>query len=254
MWTMHTRALCLSIGMVASLLACSSSDSGSNGGEGGAGGKGSQSNGSGAHHATSTTGTTNDATGTVTTGPTSTTDATSTTSTTSTTDATSTTAVTTTATTSTGSSDPYAQARADCLDEINTLRATKSLVDYGRWQSAETCVDGEVTSDETNNAPHDAWLNNHDSCMGSGQNECEGQGAAGIRGCIDSMWAEKDQPDCAGCDACDTAYDPSCPNCDFYGALHGQVCGHYVNLSAKYFSEVACGFSSLGGWDAMNFE
>ena len=27
----------------------------------------------------------------------------------------------------------------------------------------------------------------------------------------------------------------------------------HVNMSALYFSEAACGFSSLGGWDVINF-
>ncbi len=72
--------------------------------------------------------------------------------------------------------------------------------------------------------------------------------------CLDSMWAEKDQAGCAGCDACADAYDPSCPSCDFYGSTSGDVCGHYVNMSAKYVTRVACGFSSEGGWDAINFD
>jgi hypothetical protein len=67
------------------------------------------------------------------------------------------------------------------------------------------------------------------------------------------MWAEKDLAGCAGCDACADGYDPNCPNCDFYGDQTGDVCGHYVNLSANYFSEAACGFSSGGGWAAIDF-
>jgi hypothetical protein len=120
--------------------------------------------------------------------------------------------------------------------------------------SVETCVDQEATSDETNGTPHGAWQSGSYPCNGNGQNECLGQGPNGIEGCLDQMWAEKDQPGCAGCDACADAYDPNCPNCDFYGQNTGNVCGHYVNLSAKYFTEAACGFSSLGGWDAINFQ
>jgi hypothetical protein len=67
------------------------------------------------------------------------------------------------------------------------------------------------------------------------------------------MWSEKDQPGCSGCDACADAYDPNCPDCDFYGNQTGDVCGHYVNMSAKYFHQAACGFSSLGGWAAIDF-
>ncbi len=116
------------------------------------------------------------------------------------------------------------------------------------------CVDQQATQDEMNNTPHGAWLSQQYACNGNGQNECLGAGVNGIEGCLDQMWAEKDQPGCAGCDACADAYDPNCPNCDFYGQQTGDVCGHYVNLSAKYFSKAACGFSSLGGWDAINFQ
>jgi len=151
-------------------------------------------------------------------------------------------------------SDPYAQARMKCMAKINALRATESKAPFAEWTSAETCVDGEVTSDEMTMIPHNAWQTHNDTCKGNGQNECEGQGVAGIEACLQSMWDEKNQADCSGCDACANAYNSSCPNCDFFGTMHGQVCGHYVNLSANYFTMAACGFSSLGGWDAINFK
>jgi len=151
-------------------------------------------------------------------------------------------------------SDAFAMARMKCIAKINALRATESKTAYAEWTSAETCVDSEVTSDETSGQAHQAWLSGTYSCNGNGQNECEGQGPTGIESCLQSMWNEKDQADCSGCDACANAYNPNCPNCDFYGTQHGQVCGHYVNLSANYFTMAACGFSSLGGWDAINFE
>jgi hypothetical protein len=147
------------------------------------------------------------------------------------------------------SSDPYAQAREKCIAKINALRATKGLPAYNQWTSAEACVDDQATSDETSNAPHGAF----GQCGESGQNECLGSGAAGIESCLDMMWAEKDQPGCAGCDACADSYTPNCPNCDFYGSATGNVCGHYVNLSAKFFSQAACGFSDAGGWAAIDF-
>ena len=150
------------------------------------------------------------------------------------------------------STDPLEAARAACVDHINELRATKGRPAYTRWGSAESCVDGEATSDEMTGTPHGAF-NSGMTCGASGQNECLGAGVAGIIGCLDSMWAEKDQAGCSGCDACADAYDPNCPNCDFYGSTTGDVCGHYVNMSANYFTMVACGFSSLGGWDAINF-
>lgn len=150
--------------------------------------------------------------------------------------------------------DPYEAARQACIDKINALRATKGLSPYTRWTAAESCVDEQATADEMSNSPHGAWLSGTYSCNGSAQNECLGAGVGGIESCLDQMWAEKDQAGCAGCDACADAYDPNCPNCDFYGQTTGDVCGHYVNMSAKYFSMAACGFSTLGGWDAINFQ
>ena len=153
-----------------------------------------------------------------------------------------------------GGNDPFAAARATCIAKINTLRATKGRTAYTRWTAVESCVDQEVTSDATSGQAHAAWLSGQYSCNGNGQNECEGQGASGIESCLDQMWNEKDQPECAGCDACADAYNPNCTNCDFFGMTTGHVCGHYVNMSANYFTMAACGFSSLGGWDAINFE
>ena len=156
---------------------------------------------------------------------------------------------------STGSgTDPNEAAREACYAKINALRTTKGLPALARWKDVETCVDQQATEDEMTGKAHGAWGSGKYSCNGSGQNECLGAGAAGIEGCLDSMWGEKDQPGCVGCDACADAYNPNCPNCDFYGQNTGNVCGHYINLSAKYFTKVACGFSSLGGWDAINFQ
>ena len=151
------------------------------------------------------------------------------------------------------SSDQLEAARAACIDEINRLRATKGRAAYSRWRSGESCADGQVSSDEGSGTPHGAF-NGGNTCGAFGQNECLGQGVAGIVGCLDDMWAEKDQPGCAGCDACADAFDPNCPNCDFFGDQTGDTCGHYVNMSANYFTMAACGFSSLGGWDAINFK
>ncbi len=155
----------------------------------------------------------------------------------------------TTATTTGTGMDMYAAERQICIDKINALRATKGLPPYERWTAAESCADGQATTDEQSGTAHSQFS----QCGESGQNECLGAGPAGIESCLDSMWAEKDQAGCAGCDACNGAYDPNCPNCDFYGNQTGDVCGHYVNMSALYFSGAACGFSSLGGWDVIDF-
>lgn len=150
--------------------------------------------------------------------------------------------------------DPYEQYRQACIDKINELRATKSLAPYARWKSAESCVDDQATHDEDVNKAHDAFSTGNPSCGGYGQNECPGWGSASaITGCLESMWAEKDQAGCAGCDACDTftIFQGQCPDCEFNGAT---VCGHYVNMSSKSFSQAACGFSESGSWAAINFQ
>jgi len=150
-------------------------------------------------------------------------------------------------------SDPYAAARAACIAEINRLRATRGLPPYTAWTGVEACVDAQATSDEAANSPHGAWRMRAGVCDGNGQNECLGQGPDGIVQCLDQMWAEREQPGCAGCDACNDAYNPNCPNCDFFGTATGDVCGHYVNMNALYLTQAACGFSSGGGWDVINF-
>jgi hypothetical protein len=153
----------------------------------------------------------------------------------------------------TSSGDPYAQYRQDCIDKINALRATKGLSPYQRWTDAEACVDKQATHDESVNKPHDAFNTQNPSCGGYGQNECPGWSASTITACLDQMWAEKDQPGCSGCDACDTftIFQGNCPNCTFNGSV---VCGHYVNMSSKMFTGAACGFSTDGTWEAIDFQ
>lgn len=152
------------------------------------------------------------------------------------------------------SGDAHEQYHAACVDKVNALRATKGLPALARWKEAEACVDAQAADDAKTGTAHGAWISGNYDCNGKGQNECPGWGAEGIESCLDSMWSEKDQAGCSGCDACADAYDPNCPNCDFYGQATGEVCGHYVNLSAKYVTRVACGFSDEGGWDAINFD
>lgn len=146
-------------------------------------------------------------------------------------------------------SDPYAAAREICINKINELRATKNLPPYERWTSAESCADDQATQDESSGTAHGAF----GQCSERSQNECLGYGPDGIASCLESMWAEKDQAGCSGCDACADAYDPNCANCDFYGTDTGDVCGHYVNMSALYYTGAACGFSDLGGWAVIDF-
>jgi hypothetical protein len=148
-----------------------------------------------------------------------------------------------------GSGGGSNDARQICVDKINALRATKGLPPFARWTEKEACADQQATSDEQSGNAHGSF----GDCDESAQNECLGGGANGIEGCLDSMWDEKNQNGCSGCDACADGYNPNCPNCDFYGDSTGDVCGHYVNMSAKYLTKVACGFSAGGGWATIDF-
>jgi hypothetical protein len=156
------------------------------------------------------------------------------------------------------SSDGFGAARTACIDEINRLRATQSLAPYTlvNTPSVDTCVDEQATYDERQDSAHDAWINNvYPSCNGNAQDECEGYGTdpAGIVACLDAMWNEKNYPNCLGCVGC-TAFGGACPDCDFSGTM-GHECGHYVNMSAVYFSQVWCGFAaSPGTWATQNFQ
>jgi hypothetical protein len=128
-----------------------------------------------------------------------------------------------------------------------------------------TCVDTQASNDQSKNSAHWSFINNSPSCQwgqasGWAQNEClQGYGTdpAGIQQCIQDMWDEYMQPNCQGCIGC-TQFGGNCPNCDYSGTS-GNECGHYVNLSAPYFTMVACGFagsapSSGDGWSVQNYE
>ena len=148
------------------------------------------------------------------------------------------------------SADPFAAQRQACVDTINQLRATKSLPPLQRWTDGENCADLQATDDNKTGKAHGAWSSKKFGCDGgSGQNECLG---GGITGCLNSMWNEKDKAGCAGCDQC--TGPGGCAGCDFYGSQTGHVCGHYVNMSAKWFTKVACGFSSAGSWAVQNYK
>ena len=153
-----------------------------------------------------------------------------------------------------GTADPLLPARERCVAEINRLRATTSLTPYARWTGVDMCLDSQAVADEASGTPHGAWgAGTFPECNGNAQNECLGAGVAGIESCLQQMWNERDLPGCTGCDACADAYNPSCPNCDFFGSTTGDVCGHYVNMSARYFTEAGCGFNAAGGWAVINF-
>ncbi len=166
------------------------------------------------------------------------------------------------------SGDGFAAVRTACINEINKLRATESHKAYALWETTaiDQCVDQQATYDQQHNSPHDAWINGvYPTCNGNAQDECLGYGNTvnGIVACLDSMWAERLQPNCATCAQCNgpqlnqTILNcMSTSTCDFYGK-YGSECGHYLNMAADYFTEAACGFSTVGtskDWATQNFK
>jgi hypothetical protein len=168
------------------------------------------------------------------------------------------------------SGDGFGASRTACINKINALRATDTAVQLQpltleNTDTVNTCVDTQATNDQSHNSGHYSFINNAPSCswgspQGLAQNEClqgYGTGVAGIEQCLQDMWDESLKPNCQGCIGC-TAFGGACPNCDYSGSK-GYECGHYVNMSAPYFTTVACGFagsapSSGDGWSVQNFE
>lgn len=153
----------------------------------------------------------------------------------------------TTATTSSGSSMDPTQL---CVDTINGYRATRGLPPYARWTSDEACVSQEAQADGTMMSAHYTFIHSH-MCGGSAEDECPNYatnplGSPGITECLAQMWAEKDKPQCSGCDTCDFPYQ-GCTNCTF------SDCGHFLNMKSSMLSAVACGYWS-GGWYAQDFQ
>jgi hypothetical protein len=168
------------------------------------------------------------------------------------------------------SSDGFSASRTACINKINALRATDTAVALKPYtlentDSINSCVDTQASTDQSKNSAHWSFINNSPSCTwgnatGFAQDECEtgyGTTPAGIEQCLQDMWDESLKANCQGCVGC-TAFGGACPNCDYSGSK-GYECGHYVNMSAPYFTTVACGFagaapSSNNGWAVQNFE
>jgi len=168
------------------------------------------------------------------------------------------------------SGDGFDASRTACINKINALRATDTAVALTPYMledtaTVDTCVDTQANNDQRLNSPHDSFIHSTPACMwgsamGFAQNECGtgyGTTPAGIEQCLQDMWDESLKPNCKGCVGC-TAFGGACPNCDYSGMM-GYECGHYVNMSAPYFTMVACGFagpqpSSPTAWAVQNFE
>jgi len=168
------------------------------------------------------------------------------------------------------SADGFGASRTACIEKINALRATDTAVALKpltliNTTSTNACVDRQATNDQAHDIPHYSFIENDPACKwgfprASAQDECVigyGTSPAGTEKCLQDMWDERLKPHCKGCVGC-TAFAGACPDCDYSGSL-GYECGHYVNMSAPYFSSVACGFAgaapeSSGGWSVQDFE
>lgn len=131
----------------------------------------------------------------------------------------------------TSGGDPLEAARVTCVDEINKHRATLSLPPLKRWTAAEACSDQSATSDSKSGTAHGAF----GKCGEWAQNECPGWPGpplAQLPGCLQMMWDE-------GPDTGD-----------------GKQHGHWINMTSKQYTQVACGFSSATGtwWGVQNFQ
>jgi hypothetical protein len=134
-----------------------------------------------------------------------------------------------------GSSNPYEAAAEACVADINMDRATLGLPAYARWTAEEACVGGEASTDAASGVPHDAFVMDHQPCGESAQDECPGWPGPPetmIGQCLAQMWAEG-------------------PGTDF--STHG----HYLNMSNKSYTMVACGFyvqADGSVWATQNFK
>ena len=125
----------------------------------------------------------------------------------------------------------------DCVDRINELRATLSLPPLARWTEAEDCSNQQSADDQAGGGAH----GNFNACGESAQNTCPDWPTVSdvLSGCLDQMWAEGPPP------------SGSCDGACF------QMHGHFINMSSKGYTKVACGFHDDGQgrvWSNQNFK
>lgn len=119
------------------------------------------------------------------------------------------------------SSDPFAAARQECVQTINSYRATLNPPSAALMENTaeEPCVDGQAKADYTSMTPHSAF----GQCQEFAQNECPGWPGPATAivsymssSCLDQMWAEGPPP-------------------------QGQD-NHWLNMENPQYTKVACGF------------
>ncbi|MDB4989708.1 MAG: hypothetical protein JWN04_4886 [Myxococcaceae bacterium] len=110
-------------------------------------------------------------------------------------------------------------------------RATLNLPPYMRSPQQEACVDSEAKADSIANKAHSAF----GTCHESAQDECPG-------------WPSKDMQ--KSLDDCLAAMWKEGPGDDF------NTHGHYLNMSNKSYTHVACGVYDIGNgkfWATQDF-
>lgn len=131
------------------------------------------------------------------------------------------------------SGDPLAAARAQCVAIINMDRATLNPPSPPLIEATaqESCVDMQAQADYTANKAHSAWQ----QCKESAQDECPdwpGPPSSIMTGCLAQMWAEGPPPP-------------------------GVTDNHWLNMSNKQYTKVACGFYQEPGtnryWATQDF-
>ena len=131
-------------------------------------------------------------------------------------------------------------AHQDCVDRINQFRQhCACLPPLERWVEGEACADEMAKYDSAGSEPHGAF--GAGICDGgSAQNECPGwrSEAQIVAVCLQRMWDEGPPPisDCTG----------SC----------FQMYGHFLNMSNRRMTKVACGFYETADgaiWSVQNF-
>ena len=126
--------------------------------------------------------------------------------------------------------DPYAEARAQTVGQINAYRAKVKLPPLAHWSEADSCSDEEARKDSKANQPHKSF----GKCEEMAQNECPDWPDPGTiaTGCMEQMWNEG-------------------PGKDF--VRHG----HYLNMTNPSYTKVSIGFYTTRDgkvWSVQNFK
>ncbi len=125
--------------------------------------------------------------------------------------------------------DSYADARLECVDKIDSLRATIGLPALTFLTEKDTCSDYEAKNDCITGIAHGAFGH----CDETAQNECPGYGSLGsiANSCLIAMWDEGP------------------------GEPYSQH-GHYINMTNTAYTKISVGFYTTGSgsvWAVFNF-